>query len=480
MRPRSSSSVPVGTDPHVVAVDAVLCRERSALVVGPVLDPLVPVVRQRQAIVALRRRQERGGGDQRHDLDAQRERADAGVLFPAVLRADRTVLHEIAHGAANHGLDAAHARERVLLHELAGKNDGESHLVELDAGPERTAVGEAVLVPPPVIGLGGHEIGQHPSRILDLAHGHQREPRFDAIARPHQVVAARAVARLSPRHAQAGDDRARIGPVLVHFQDDRRDIGLALDFGWALGDDQLLPPILPAIDEALPDRAVAFAQARPRQGARAFRAVGEAQRQRALVRRELAEQGDVAGERLGEGPGHASVLGEVVPAVGDPDIARARPREPAIAGEAEGVVAFPGQEVLAGAGIVVHAAVAEMRRQQRIEPRALAGEAEGDEHDVAQRIGREFQLQPVAFALVHDPGQRHVGRRDGDIVEAVALDLDPAERARDDEAEIPDLRCAGRRPVDLVDDAVAQRDPDAARAERRRHHVLGARRPGRQ
>ena len=389
-------------------------------------------------------------------------------------------MNEIADGAADHGLDAAHARQRVLLHELAGEHDGKSHLVELDAGPVGAAVGEAVLVPPSVIGLGGDEIGQHPSRIVDLAHGDQRESRFDAIARPHQVVAARTVARLSPRHAQAGDDRARIGPVLVHLEDDRRDIGFAFDLGRALGDDQLLPPRLPAIDEALPDRAIAFAQARARQRVRALQAFAEAQRQRALVRLQLAEQGDVAQRRLGEAPGHAAVLGEVVPAVGDPDIARARPREAAIAGEAERVVAFPGRKVLAGAGIVVHAAVAEMRRQQGIEPHALAGEAERDEHHVAQRIGHEFQLQPVAFALVHDLRQRHIGRRDGDLVEALALDLDPAEGARDDEAEVADLRRAGRRPVDLVDDAVAQRHPDAAGAERRRHHVLGARRPGRQ
>ncbi len=121
-----------------------------------------------------------------------------------------------------------------------------------------------------------------------------------------------------------------------------------------------------------------------------------------------------------------------------------------------------------------------MRRQQGIEPRALAGEIKGDQHHVSHWIGHELQHQPVAFALVDDLGQRHIGRRDGDLVDAFALDLDPAEGPRDDEAEVPDLRRSGRRPVDLVDDAVAERDPDAARADRRRHQILGARCPGRQ
>ena len=210
-----------GADAHVVAVDGVLRGEGGHVRSRSRPRSARSSSRPGTGIIPLLVLEEPGGGNQRHDLDAQGEGADAGVFLPSILQADRTVVGEIAYGAADHGLDAAHSRKGVFLHELAGENDRKSHLVELDSGPVGTAVREAVLVPPSVIGLGGDEIGQHPSRIVDLAHGHQGEPRFDAIARPHQVVAARGVARLSPRYAQAGDDRPRKGPVLVHLEDER-------------------------------------------------------------------------------------------------------------------------------------------------------------------------------------------------------------------------------------------------------------------
>ena len=90
------SSVAVGADAHVVAVDAVLGASGAVLVIGPVLDPLVPVVGERQAVVAFLRPRNGAAAIRRHDLDAQREGADAGVFFPSVLRADRTVVGEIA------------------------------------------------------------------------------------------------------------------------------------------------------------------------------------------------------------------------------------------------------------------------------------------------------------------------------------------------------------------------------------------------
>src|SRR5215831_5141011 len=54
--------------------------------------------------------------------------------------------------------------------------------------------------------------------IIDLSHSQKGEACFDAIARPDQMVAANGIGGVSPRHAQAGDDRTWIGAVLMHFQ----------------------------------------------------------------------------------------------------------------------------------------------------------------------------------------------------------------------------------------------------------------------
>ena len=47
------------------------------------------------------------------------------------------------------------------------------------------------------------------------------------------MIAAEVSLLLAPRHTQAGDHRARIGPVLVHLENGRREIGLAPDIGRA-------------------------------------------------------------------------------------------------------------------------------------------------------------------------------------------------------------------------------------------------------
>src|SRR5215469_7525166 len=77
-----------------------------------------------------------------------------------------------------------------------------------------------------------------------------------------------------------------------------------------------------------------------------------------------------------------------------------------------------------------------------------------------------------------DLRQWHAIVRHGDLIAIDPLDLEPAGRSCHYEPEIANLRLTGCWPVDLVEDAVTQRDPYPAGAERGRHHILRARRPG--
>src|SRR6516165_10134517 len=73
-----------------------------------------------------------------------------------------------------------------------------------------------------------------------------------------------------------------------------------------------------------------------------------------------------------------------------------------------------------------------------------------------------------------DLRQGHAIFRHGDLIAVDALDLEPVGRSCHYEPEVANLRLTGRWPVDLVEDAVTQRDPYPAGAERGHH----SRRPG--
>src|SRR5215813_14949902 len=83
---------------------------------------------------------------------------------------------------------------------------------------------KAVLVPASILVLNCDQVGQHGAGIIDLSHSQKGEARFDAIARPDQMIAANGIGGVSPRHAQAGDYRTWVGAVLMHFQNDSRQI----------------------------------------------------------------------------------------------------------------------------------------------------------------------------------------------------------------------------------------------------------------
>src|SRR5215472_14320307 len=124
------------------------------------------------------------------------------------------------------------------------------------------------------------------------------------------------------------------------------------------------------------------------------------------------------------------------------------------------------------------AAVAEMRGQQGVKLHIVTSQSVGDENDVSARVGNHFDHQAVSVALMSDLRQWHAIFRYGDLIAVDALDLKPAGWSCHYESEIANLRLTGRGPVDLVEDAVTQRDPYPASAERGRHYVLRARCPG--
>src|SRR5215472_7044657 len=81
-----------GPDPHVIAVYPVLGGKGSSRGIGPVLNPLVPVISERKDKVAFSSAEKFDPSNQRHNLDRQGERADAGILFPTVLWANWSIL----------------------------------------------------------------------------------------------------------------------------------------------------------------------------------------------------------------------------------------------------------------------------------------------------------------------------------------------------------------------------------------------------
>src|SRR5262249_15426293 len=226
--------------------------------IGPVLNPLVPVISERKDKIAFSSAEKFGRGNQRDNLDCQGERADAGILFPTVLWANWSILNEVADSAPDHDIHATQSAQRILFREFSSENDGKADLVELNATPEWATVGEAVLVPASVSVLNGDEIRQHGTSVIDLSGPQKRQTGFDTIARPDQMIAANSIAGISPWHAQAGDDRTRIRTVLMHFENNRRKISLSPQVGRGIRNSQAFPPLLPACDESLAYRIISF------------------------------------------------------------------------------------------------------------------------------------------------------------------------------------------------------------------------------
>ena len=110
-------------------------------------------------------------------------------------------------------------------------------------------------------------------------------------------------------------------------------------------------------------------------------------------------------------------------------------------------------------------------------------ETDALQDDVAERIGHDGLLDRIATvaAAIEEPITRDARRHMLDRALGVALLLrEIALAVRDHEAAVPRAGLIDTRIVDLVQDAVADREGDAARrVERGPDPGLGARRPGR-
>src|SRR6267143_836382 len=128
-------------------------------------------------------------------------------------------------------------------------------------------------------------------------------------------------------------------------------------------------------------------------------------------------------------------------------------------------------------GIVVTAGAAEVWRENEHEPIA-AVKREAHEQYVAQRVRQQLEGELIVIAVMHDGERREAGARREQPVTALPLQIDPAAVADQIEPQIADLRLAGRRPIDLVDDAVSDRGPQPRASERSGDEILVARAPG--
>ena len=185
--------------------------------------------------------------------------------------------------------------------------------------------------------------------------------------------------------------------------------------------------------------------------------------------------------------------GEVLPAVGDADEpGRAlRPRHRAC--ESECTRAAFGEEhrdALIGSdpGGVAVTAVAEVRGEEHvhvvlIEPARERHKPRSLEHRVSPRISQDLLLHtkaPLQTGIRHPVGGDTLGEGH-DLRPCVALLLgEELAPVGDDESEVARARLIHAREVDLVEDPVAQREPDAAhRRQGGGHGTLRTRSPAR-
>ncbi len=261
---------------------------------------------------------------------------------------------------------------------------------------------------------------------------------------------------------------------------------------------QRVLPGAPALHIVPAQLLEAFLQAGDGAEARFLRADAEAQRDqhRAVAGGEvdLGAEGDIAALGALVALVEAAVAAELPPAVRGADIADRAGLPRHRAGERERDALPAGGEqhgralVVADPGGIVRARIDEVRREQR--EQAVVGDVadqrlEGhllDQH-LAARIGDDLLLDAPAPVLrrVEQVIGRHAVLEHADLVVGVALLLgEIAVRGGDEEAEVARAGGIDARIVDLVEDAVAEREPQPARRRAGGADAhLGARRPAR-
>src|SRR5487761_26004 len=167
---------------------------------------------------------------------------------------------------------------------------------------------------------------------------------------------------------------------------------------------------------------------------------------------------------------------EILPAIGHPDESDG-PRAPwRRAGEGQRVAASRGEEhfvpfVVGKPGGVVSAAIYKMQCQQAMKTivvhrAAPSCEADTLEDNVAVRIGKHELFDDIASVtrrIAQYEGGHAIVHRLDDAHGVALLFREIALAVRDDEAEIAGARVVYAGIVDLIENAMAQGEPDAAR-----------------
>ena len=405
-------------------------------------------------------------------------------------------------GVADHrpvGGELARPERAASIREIHQQNR-QRRLVHLDAVPIRRAVEPHVLAPVAVGLLSHHQVAPHPPGVAVRADCEESARGFHEVARPHHVIAAEIVVSLvePPRNRQAGDDPAAKRLRLVDAEHGRAEFDQRA--GGRIQARRRLPlavPSLPHADVLAGDVLKAGDQAVDRALRRLRGGAPETQRQheRAVAGREI----DLAGHRdvavLGSlvGLDDAAARFELLPAVREPDEANRSGQPRRRTRQRQGVAVALGEQhrralVVTDPGGVAGPAVAEMRRQQRVQTivrqRALQrGESHPLQDDIGGRIGNDVLVYLIA-AVERDVPQVKCGntvRHQRHARECMPLFLGAVRRAvGHDQSEIARARRVDARVVDFVEDAVAEREPDATRrAERGADAALGARGPAR-
>ena len=225
------------------------------------------------------------------------------------------------------------------------------------------------------------------------------------------------------------------------------------------------------------------------------RAEAEGEPRDAVREDQLRHARDVAGVGGPVGPRHPAVRREVLPAVRRAHVAHALAGRARVRGERQGRRARLGEQhraALVGAGprAVVEAAEPQVRGKQRVEAQRV-GQALGvrgisrvvqarlDVDDVGVVVRADPQRQGVPRMAVRRDDRGDAGLEGPHVPGGIPLHLAPEPVVvGDDEAEVADLGPVHPGPVDLVEDPVADREPDPAGEVRGPDRVLLAARPG--
>lgn len=238
-----------------------------------------------------------------------------------------------------------------------------------------------------------------------------------------------------------------------------------------------------------PDGGERLLQGRGGQRRRRLAAAGESERQHGIAR-QLTAQGDITGTGRVVVPAQGAVAPEILPAVADADVTgtalsqgillRRVAREQCQTERPLFRPQYIAAAVARGPGGVAMSGATEVRGEQYVGAQsARTRELYLNKQDIAQRIGTDAQMQLETRMHVGDLDGRHAGFGELHPAGFQALDLHPeAVAVADDKAEIADLGDVDARVIHLVDDTVADGEPEPGRTQRGADEVLVAARPG--